>query len=298
MVGICTNTAIAGTLPPEVLLKCIDVGLQHCGHADKESIRRECSRLIAVNVQHLPEGEICALLDAKLLRKPCSTWTERDGVMSALQACIRKCGAKIEPIRSNIAKFALAGLSDAHTGVQSAAILLAGELIVHAAKINDLESVAQLSAAILPLLQSEVAQVRLDVASRFQLLGEASAEASASVYDLVVAALVGRAQDPNALVRQAVVGATHCLFQFHRADDDAFERAEKLVGSYHARAMKRSANDATAAVLFIKKSVARAKVAPVVDDLWASTKQGETLADPNAVVANDEEEDDEDEDDE
>ncbi len=49
--------------------------------------------------------------------------------------------------------------------------------------------------------------------------------------------------------------------------------------------MKKNANDAQALLLFVKKSVARAKPSPVVDDLWASTKQGETLADPNAAAA-------------
>jgi len=297
MVGICSSKALAGTLPPEVLSKCIELGVAYCGDAEKESIRRECSRLIAVNAQHLPEAELVALIDAKLLQKPCSAWVERDGVMSALQACIRTCGAKIEPVRDAITKLALAGLRDAHNDVLCAAILLTGELLVHAAKLNDLAAVAALSSALIPLVQSEVAQVRQEAVSRFQLLGEASAEASASVYDAVVPGLVSRAQDPNGNVRQSVVGATHCLFQFHRSGDDAFERAERLVGSYHARAMKKNANDATAMLLFTKKSVARAKVQPVADELWASTRVGESLADPNAAVSDAESDyDDEDDD--
>ena len=195
-------------------------------------------------------------------------------------------------------KFALGYLTDAHDGAISAAILTLGELILHAARSSDLEGVTQLVASILPFMQSEVAQIRLDTTSRFQLLGETSADAAFAVYDSVLPVLTARAQDPNGPVRTAVVGACHTMLQFHVAD--GFDRAEKLVGTYHAKAMKRNANDATAMLLFVKKSVAKAKVGPVTDELWASTQQGETLSDPSSSsssgpAAEDEDDDEDDE---
>jgi len=295
MNGICMSTAISGQLAPETLQKNISVGLEHLG-SEQDQIRRESAKLIAVNAQHLGEAELSELINVRLLKRQVGLWIDRDGIMSALQACVRTCGPRIEPHRAAITKLAMTGLADPHTGVLSAAILLAGELMLHAAKTNDLDSVVSLAAAIIPqLVSNETAQVRLDAASRFQLLGEVSADASTAVYDTVVPGLVARAQDPNGPVRQAVVGACHTLFQFHVAD--GFEAAEKRLGAYHTRAMKKNANDAQALILFAKKSVARAKPSPVEDDLWASTKQGETLADPNAAKAEEEEESEEEDDD-
>ena len=216
--------------------------------------------------------------------------------LSSLFCSLSLLSASSEPSRAAITKFAVGYLSDSHDSVISSALLTVGALLVYSAKRGDMDTVVQLSAVVVPFLQSEVAQIRLDAVSRFQLLGESTEELSAALYDTVVPGLVSRAQDPNGPVRMAVVGACHTLFQFHVAD--GFDRAEKLLGTYHARAMKKDASAATALVLFVKKSVARAKVAPVVDELFASTAQGETIVEASAsssssAAAADDDEDDE-----
>lgn len=176
--------------------------------------------------------------------------------------------------------FGLRFLQDKQVNVVCAAILCLGELMLHAARSGDVESVQRIASALAPQILHDVAQVRQDAASRFQLLGETSASASAAVLDAVVPSLLSRSQDSNGPARAAVVGALHTLFQFHTVD--GLEAGEKAVGAYYTRAAKKDAASATALKLFVQKSVARAKISPVQDELWNNTQQGESLAEASS----------------
>jgi hypothetical protein len=187
-----------------------------------------------------------------------------------------------------ILKFVLSFLSDAHPTVISASILALGELMLHAARTNDADTVITIAKTLAPFIMSDVAQIRQDTATRFQLLGEASLESSVLVYEHIVPHLLSRSVDSNGPVRSSIVGAMHALFQFH-VD---FEKAEKLLGAYHAKASKKDAGAATALLIFVKKSVAKATITQVQDELWQS-KQGESLADGSASSTAAAEEDDE-----
>ena len=94
MVGVVTNKAIAGNLPPEVVMKNVLLADSQLGH-EKETMRRECARLMGVSAVHLSDAELGELINVRLLRKPVGKHTEKDGVLSALQAIVRTCGDKI-----------------------------------------------------------------------------------------------------------------------------------------------------------------------------------------------------------
>ena len=168
--------------------------------------------------------------------------------------------------------------------------------MLQSAKTNDADTIVTIAKALAPFIMSDVAQIRQDTASRFQLLGESSLESSVLVYEWIVPHLLSRSVDSNGPVRSAIIGAMHTLFQFHTPD---FEKAEKLLGAYHAKASKKDAGAATALLIFAKKSVARATISPVKDELWSGA-QGESLVDPSAAVSSssaDAKEDEDDEDD-
>lgn len=279
MVGIVSNKLIGPQLTPDVIIKLTGLASDYLVF-DKDSVRRESARLLAVTSPFMSEADLTALVSQKLLART-ATSSEKDGSLVAIQAICKISGARLDAIgQAPILKFALAHLNDSQSFVVSAAILALGELMLHASRTGDNDTVVTIAKSLSPFVLHDVAQVRQDTASRFQLLGEQSVDSSVLVYEYIVPNLLSRSVDSNGPARLAIIGAMHTLFQFQ----GDFEKAEKLLGAYHAKATKKDASAATALVIFIKSKVAKAVITPIVDELWKNG-QGESLADPSTAVS-------------
>jgi len=278
LTGIVSNQDAAATLTADLINKIATLSLQRITD-DKESVRRECARLFATCAATplLADDEFTAMLNEKVINTAPERWEDKEGVVMTIQATARLCSEKVESFgRQKLISFVLPYLEDDHPNVIAACIHAVGELMLVSARVGDTESVVSLAQSLVPLLQSDAATLRQEAARRFQLLGESSVEGSLAVLDVAIPALLTRSQDSNGPVRLCIIGAMHTLFQFHR--EDGYERAMKLVEKWQQKTSKRDAQQATATGLFVQKSVAKAKVTPIVDEMWKNDIVGESQA--------------------